>query len=102
MDPTRLADGTPLRDSEGHTWAPARSGYVLVVDDDPAIRELLCRCLEASGHLVKQASSADVALDVMAEAPASVVLCDIRMPGRDGLWLAERLRAEWRRRESSS
>lgn len=96
MDTTRLADGAPLRDPEaGHTWAPATSGYVLVVDDDPAVRELLCRCLEASGHLVKQASSADVALDLMAEAPASVVLCDIRMPGRDGLWLAERLRAEW-------
>lgn len=97
MDPAaRLADDAPLPDSAaGHAWAPATSGYVLIVDDDAAIRELLGRCLEAAGHLVKQASSADVALDVMAEAPASVVLCDIRMPGRDGLWLAERLRAEW-------
>jgi YesN/AraC family two-component response regulator len=31
----------------------------------------------------------------MAAKPASVVLCDVKMPGRDGLWLAERLGARW-------
>lgn len=96
MGTPQLADGelSPHSGAD-QTWAPATSGYVLIVDDDPTVREFLVRCLESSGHLVKQAESADAALNLMAEAPASVVLCDIRMPGRDGLWLAERLRAEW-------
>lgn len=94
MEKTELAEGDAGSGDE-QNWTPPAAGYVLVVDDDLAVRDLLKRCLEGSGHLVKQAASADVALDLMAEAPASVVLCDIRMPGRDGLWLAERLRAEW-------
>lgn len=96
MRTPHAVDGELSSDSgDGHNWTPATSGYILVVDDDPTVREFLARCLGGAGHLVKQASGADVALDLMAEAPASVVLCDIRMPGRDGLWLAERLRAEW-------
>lgn len=68
---------------------------VLVVDDEAVVREFLTRCLERAGYTVNQAASADEALDLMIAAPASVVLCDIRMPGQDGLWLAARLRARW-------
>lgn len=69
--------------------------YVLLVDDDPAVRNFLKRCLEGGGYITKQAGSAAEALDmIVAEAP-SLVLCDIRMPGEDGLWLAERLHARW-------
>ena len=74
-----------------------RDGYVLVVDDESAVRDYMRRCLESSGYPVKQAPSADEALELMQNAPASVVLCDIRMPGHDGLWLAEQLRARWPR-----
>ena len=69
--------------------------YVLVVDDDPAVRQLLERCLVAEGYAVEQAADTVAALASMAKRPASLVLCDIRMPGRDGLWLAGRLQAEW-------
>ena len=71
------------------------ASYVLLVDDDPAVRNFLKRCLEGGGYITKQAGSAAEALDmIVAEAP-SLVLCDIRMPGEDGLWLAERLHARW-------
>jgi two-component system response regulator YesN len=70
-------------------------GYVLVVDDEAVVREFLTRCLERGGYVVKQAESAPEALQTMMSEPASVVLCDIRMPGQDGLWLASRLRARW-------
>lgn len=65
---------------------------VLVVDDDPAVREIVARWVEASGYAAKQAESADRALDEMSMDPAAVVLCDIRMPGHDGIWLADQLR----------
>lgn len=69
--------------------------YVLIVDDDLAVRQFLERCLSLDGYHVRQAGSADAALEVMAERPASLVLCDIKMEGHDGLWLTERLQSEW-------
>ena len=71
------------------------SRYILVVDDEAIVREFLTRCLERDGYSVKQAASAAEALELMVTDPAAVVLCDIKMPGQDGLWLAERLHAHW-------
>jgi DNA-binding response OmpR family regulator len=72
-----------------------RLSYVLVVDDEPLIRNFLTRCLEGWGYSVKQAGSAADALECMIARPASVVLCDVMMPDHDGFWLAEQLRERW-------
>ncbi len=69
--------------------------YVLVVDDESVVRDFLIRCLEQWGYEGQQAENAAEALELMVDRPASLVLCDIRMPGQDGLWLAERIRAHW-------
>jgi DNA-binding NtrC family response regulator len=37
------------------------------------------------------------ALEAMLVAPADIVLCDIKMPGHDGLWLVEKIRQRWPR-----
>lgn len=74
---------------------PQPASYVLVVDDESVVRDFLMRCLDEWGYDGREASSAAEALELMVDRPASVVLCDIRMPGQDGLWLAERLRAHW-------
>lgn len=65
---------------------------VLVVDDEVGVRELLCRWLQSGGYYVTSAGSAEDALTAIGQEPVAVALCDIRMPGHDGLWLAERLR----------
>ena len=65
---------------------------ILVVDDENEIRELMARWLSSSGYAVQTAGNADEALQqVRIDAPA-VALCDIRMPGHDGLWLANNIR----------
>ena len=69
--------------------------YVLVVDDEQAIRQLLTRWLESWGYAVKQAGGANQALEVMSQEPASIMLCDVKMPEHDGLWLIEQVRARW-------
>jgi CheY-like chemotaxis protein len=69
--------------------------YVLVVDDQDVVREFLRRSLEGWGYSVKEAGSAIIALEIMAASPATAVLCDVKMPIHDGLWLTERLRARW-------
>lgn len=68
---------------------------VLVVDDEPVVRQFLTRCLDKWGYPAAEAGTAAEALEMMVTRPASVVLCDIKMPGHDGLWLSARLRALW-------
>jgi response regulator RpfG family c-di-GMP phosphodiesterase len=70
------------------------SRTVLVVDDDQSVRGLLCRWLDSGGYCATPAVDADQALGLMNAAPTAVALCDIRMPGHDGLWLADRIRRE--------
>lgn len=79
----------PVRADKNHM------AYVLIVDDEAPIRRLLARWLEGWGYAVKEAGNAPEALDAMLAEPASIVLCDIKMPEHDGLWLVERLRARW-------
>jgi CheY-like chemotaxis protein len=94
-DKTALHGTVPgLRADEARPAHDA-SSYVLVVDDEELVRDFIGRCLEDRGYAVKKADSAAEALELMVNKPASVVLSDIKMPGQDGLWLADRLRAHW-------
>jgi DNA-binding NtrC family response regulator len=71
---------------------------VLIVEDDSAIRDLLRRWLVEWSYDVNTAASATEALQTMLVEPASIMVCDIQMPGHhDGMWLAERVRAKWPR-----
>jgi DNA-binding NtrC family response regulator len=69
--------------------------YVLIVDDEASIRSFLTRWLESWGYTVKAAGGVDEALAVMEEEPTSIMLCDVMMPGRDGLSLLEEVRRRW-------
>lgn len=73
----------------------AQAVSVLVVDDEPVVRQFLTRCLDKWGYASREAGNAAEALELMITEPASVVLCDIKMPGQDGLWLSARVRALW-------
>ena len=65
---------------------------VLVVDDEPDVRELLLFILGESGAAVRAAGSADEALRRIREAPPAVIVSDLSMPDRDGYWLIEQVR----------
>jgi response regulator RpfG family c-di-GMP phosphodiesterase len=65
---------------------------VLVVDDEAGIRELIGRWLTSGGYDVRMASNADEGLQRVRDRAPAVALCDIRMPGHDGLWLAQHIR----------
>jgi putative nucleotidyltransferase with HDIG domain len=72
---------------------PDASGRpVLVVDDEKGVRDLVSRWLESGGYSVASAADADQALNLIEGSPPAVAVCDIRMPGHDGLWLADRIR----------
>jgi len=65
---------------------------VLVVDDDDVLRGVLSSWALSFGFEVRQAENAANALDTLAESPADVAVCDVQMPGEDGVWLASRIR----------
>ena len=60
---------------------------VLVVDDDPSIREMIRMGLETDGMRVLAAADGAEAIDVLAHEPVDVILLDIMMPKVDG-WMA--------------
>jgi CheY-like chemotaxis protein len=64
---------------------------VLIVDDEPLMRELVGRILAGSGYSLRFAASAeDAVAAVSAQAPA-VAVCDVHMGGQSGLWLANQI-----------
>ncbi|MCU0670182.1 MAG: sigma-54 dependent transcriptional regulator [Myxococcota bacterium] len=67
------------------------SRRLLIIDDDDALRESLALVLGAEGFEVAVAAHADEALARLEDASPEIVLCDLRMPGTDGLTLLPEL-----------
>jgi DNA-binding response OmpR family regulator len=67
---------------------------VLVVDDDPTVREIVITYLTKAGHTVTSASDGHQALDVFAQTSPELVVLDLMLPGLDGLEVCRRLRAD--------
>ncbi|NIK79133.1 DNA-binding response OmpR family regulator [Paenibacillus castaneae] len=70
-------------------------GYVLVVDDDPHIRELVRVILQREGLTVQEAEDGQSALERMESSPADMVVLDIMMPKLDGWELCKELRSQY-------
>lgn len=66
---------------------------ILVIDDEPMVRSLLCGILVDEGHEVREAPDAPRGIEAFRSAPADIVITDIVMPGMDGLELIMEL---WR------
>ena len=69
---------------------------VLVVEDEPAIQELIAYNLKQAGHQTLRADSAEQALRLVQDALPDLVLLDWMLPGLSGIELARRLRADKR------
>ena len=65
---------------------------ILVVDDEELYRRALERILRRVGHQVEMAPDATEALHVITAKPVDLVLCDIQMPGINGLELVRQIR----------
>src|SRR5437016_2866432 len=65
---------------------------VLVVDDDISLRPMLASWVNRFGFCAYEAPSAEIALDHLEQTPTDIALCDVNMPGRNGVWLAARIR----------
>jgi CheY-like chemotaxis protein len=73
---------------------PKSVGTILVIDDEPALRSVLCTMLEVFGYSVIEAGSATFALSLLEEVKPDLILTDVMMPDMDGFTLIRRLRSE--------
>jgi excisionase family DNA binding protein len=65
---------------------------VLIVDDDPRIREFVRVNLEMDGFAVREAGSADEGLAALEDEPPDLILLDVMMPKVDGWEMLQRVR----------
>jgi two-component system OmpR family response regulator len=67
---------------------------ILIVDDDPHIRQLLVFALEKAGFATCEAEDGEAALAIVADTAPDLVVLDINMPRMNGLEVCRRLRGE--------
>ena len=66
---------------------------VLVVDDDPTVREVVVSYLKAAQHEVVEAEDGESVASIVRESPVDLVVLDLMLPGIDGLEVCRRLRS---------
>jgi response regulator RpfG family c-di-GMP phosphodiesterase len=69
--------------------APTR---ILIVDDDASVRDVISVLLQEEGYECRTAAGAEEALEIAAQEAPPLVISDMKMPGRDGIWLLEAFR----------
>ena len=68
---------------------------VTVVDDEPYIQDVLARAARSWHYQCQTACSAEQALELLEHRLTPVVVTDLRMPGRGGVWLVREIRKRW-------
>jgi response regulator RpfG family c-di-GMP phosphodiesterase len=73
----------------------AAAPAVTVVDDEPLAQDVLVRAARSWHFTCQSAASAEQALELLERNLTPLVVTDIRMPGRSGLWLVREIRRRW-------
>lgn len=66
--------------------------HVLVVDDEPAIRQVLAAYIKKAGHEVKHVGDGGTAVQELSNGDVDICICDIRLPDFDGIEVLRRTR----------
>lgn len=82
-------DATALPEDKIPALAPL---HILLVDDEPAVRECLCECLTPEGHQVTMFADAPSALDAFSPTKFDIVITDKAMPQMNGEELAKAIK----------
>jgi CheY-like chemotaxis protein len=89
-----LADAAGTAGEAEQVSAKPKPASVLVIDDDPDVREFIVATLQDQGYRVSQASDGHEGLQELARAKADLVIIDFVMPGLSGAEVANRILAK--------
>ncbi|ARP88150.1 response regulator [Bordetella genomosp. 9] len=89
-DPAALDNEPPALAEDKGGAAPAN---VLVIDDDPSVRNLIVECLQILGYEVRQAADGEAGLKLLQEQPPDLLMVDFIMPKLNGAEVIERARS---------
>jgi CheY-like chemotaxis protein len=78
-----LADAKPMK------------ARILIIDDEPTLRDLFKTLLETQGHKVAVAEHGRAAIAMLGQQPFDLVLTDVLMPEQDGLETIVQIRTRW-------
>jgi DNA-binding NtrC family response regulator len=95
MVETRTNRATPAEPAMARSPASANkdaANTILIVDDEPLIRDTLAEYLTQEGYPVAACANGEEAVALAGERRFAVALCDVQLPGMDGLALLDRLR----------
>jgi excisionase family DNA binding protein len=87
----RRGDLDAFLNRSGPSGTSAEAPVVLIVDDDPRLREYVRVNLEMEGYSVREAGDAEQGLSVLEESTPDLVLLDVMMPGVDGWEMLRRV-----------
>ncbi|MCX6357843.1 MAG: response regulator [Candidatus Aureabacteria bacterium] len=68
---------------------------IMVVDDEPSIRDIVCRGLRMHGFPCTAAANSREALTLIKTRLPAVIISDINMPGQGGLWLLQQVKVQY-------
>jgi CheY-like chemotaxis protein len=95
--PAPLPVPTPSAEAPQATARASHALRLLVVDDEPAVRQSLAALLRQSGHQVHVAPDGEAALALAMQATFDAVLTDLSMPGLSGAGLAKAIKTRFPR-----
>ncbi len=72
------------------------AAHIVVVDDDPDVRETVAEYLRRNGFAVSEAEGGAALREIMGRRPIDLAVLDVNMPGEDGLTLAREIRGSGR------
>ena len=67
---------------------------ILIVEDDPATRELMAELLRDAGHDVRHADDGGAGLRLALDSPPDLLICDLRLPTLDGFAVARAVKCD--------
>lgn len=90
--PRQVAELLQLGDSPTREAADHDHINIMVIEDEPLSRKLVCVVLEAEGHRVVRAETAETALHFIKKSAPDVIILDLNLPQMDGLALTRELK----------
>src|SRR5262245_39585520 len=92
------ADRSHLRGPGGNMRRPhdlAAQLSVTVVEDELLAQDVLVRAARMWDYECQAASTAEQALELLEQWPTAIVVTDLKMPGKGGIWLVQEIRRRW-------